>query len=138
MARSASVALSLVLTVALASCQETVPPAPAGPTTAERLGVVRGADILQDPRDAAEFDSYVARYADMSCRTLSSTIAALRARDATPAGGAQRVARIGGAIVPGPIGSITRVIGSDLAASSAARGNLRLAAAEAVRVAKGC
>ena len=138
MAGNASRALILALLAGLAGCQETVPPAPPGPTTAERLGVPRGADILQDPRDAAEFDGHVARYADMPCRTLVSTIAALEARNATPAGGAQRAARIGGAIVPGPLGTLTRVIGSDLAASSAARGDLRLAAAEAVRVAKDC
>lgn len=127
-----------MLLLLVAACGEDLPPEVQGPSQAELLGVPKGEDLFRSDTDAEEFDGHVERFVGQECRTLAATVAALQARDDTPPGTSRRIANVGGALLPGPIGDITRAIGSDLAASSAARGNLRLAAAEAVRVAKDC
>ena len=47
-------------------------------------------------------------------------------------------ARVGGSVLPGPAGSLARATIGELSSNSAANGNIRLSAAQAVRVAKTC
>lgn len=127
---------AICLVTLLAACNAPAPEAQ-GPTLGERLGVPRGEVLFTDAEDAATFDGHVERFAPLSCTTLNSTVAALNAQGSrrTTAG---RLANAGAAVVPGPVGSLGRLIGSEVAAASAERGNLQLSAAEAVRAAKNC
>lgn len=139
MARNASRLLIGGLLLVVVGCGEDfVPPEPIPLTTAERLGVPKGADIFQEEDDVAEFDVHVNRYADMSCRTLSSTIAALQVSNGNTTSTSRRIARVGGSIIPGPAGNLARATIGELASASAERGDTRISAAEAVRVAKDC
>ena len=128
----------LALLVALAACGEDAPTEPPEPVLADYLGVPKGADLFRSEKDAEEFDGHVARFVLQECRTLEASIAALRGRDDSPLPTGRRLVNVGTALIPGPVGNVSRAIDSDLTRAAAARGNLRLAAAEAVKVAKDC
>ncbi|SFI59043.1 hypothetical protein [Jannaschia pohangensis] len=126
--------LVLGLTGLLAACGDKPEPGVA----AGAIGVPPGNALFSSGRDARNFDTYADAFTTLDCRGLEASRAALRtqARERRPTTGI--VANMAGTIIGGPAGALASVIGQEATQLVTASGNLRLAAIEAVTVAKRC
>ncbi|SDZ22384.1 hypothetical protein SAMN05444004_10823 [Jannaschia faecimaris] len=103
------------------------------------MGLPPGDALFSSDRDARNFDAYADRFATIDCRGLNASRAALRAQaEKSGSPGTGLVAGAIGALIGGPAGALAKVIGTEASQLVAKSGNVRLAAAEAVYVAKSC
>lgn len=126
----ASAALAL-----LAGCGDATLPG----ESAASIGVPPGDALFASDRDATNFDRFADRFSTINCRGLDASRAALRTQ-AEDSGSTSTgiVAGAIGALIGGPAGALANVIGNEASQLVAKSGNLRLAAVEAVYVAKSC
>lgn len=128
-------ARALPLVCALAACGD----APVPGETAASIGVPPGDALFASDRDATNFDGFADRFTTINCRGLAASRAALRTQ--AEEGGSTStgiVAGALGALIGGPAGALASVIGNEASQLVAKSGNVRLAAVEAVYVAKSC
>lgn len=128
-------AAALALLLPLAMCPEREAPGRA----AAEIGVPPGSALFARRGDARAFDAAADGFAPIDCRGLEASRVALRAA-ARDAQGSRtgRVVETVGALVGGPAGALTGFIGAELTALVRSSGDVRLAAVEAVAVAKAC
>ncbi|MEM8824060.1 MAG: hypothetical protein AAGF30_10660 [Pseudomonadota bacterium] len=120
---------------ALVACTEATPPGQA----AAAIGVPPGDALFSSGRDARAFDTFADRFATIDCRGLAASRAALRAEaEDAPRATTGLVAGAVGVMIGGPAGALTNFIGREASQLVSQSGNLRLAAVEAVAVAKEC
>lgn len=125
----------LVLALALAACTEEPPPGQA----ASAIGVPPGDALFASRRDARAFDGFADRFSTIDCRGLDASRAALRAEaEEAPRSSTGIVAGAVGVMIGGPAGALASLIGREASELVSESGNLRLAAVEAVAVAKEC
>ncbi len=106
---------------------------------AAALGVPPGDALFASGRDARNFDQFADRFAAIDCRGLNASRAALRTQAEESASTSTGiVAGALGALIGGPAGALANVIGQEASALVAKSGNVRLAAVEAVYVARSC
>ncbi|CTQ48737.1 hypothetical protein [Jannaschia donghaensis] len=135
MARNAFGVLIFSLALGPAACSEALVPG----QKAASVGVPPGDALFANGRDARNFDTFADRFTTIDCRGLDASRAALRTQ-AEKSGSSSTgiVAGALGALIGGPAGALAQVIGSEASQLVAKSGNVRLAAAEAVHVAKSC
>lgn len=128
-------ALPLLGLAVLAACGEPVVPG----ETAASIGVPPGDALFATNRDAENFDRFADRFTTIDCRGLNASRAALRtqAEESSTTSTGIVVGAIG-ALIGGPAGALAGVIGKEASQLVAKSGNVRLAAVEAVYVAKSC
>ncbi|MEO0859565.1 MAG: hypothetical protein AAFY65_03050 [Pseudomonadota bacterium] len=119
----------------LVACSDDAPPGKA----AAAIGVPPGDALFANGRDARAFDGFADRFSTIDCRGLAASRAALRAQaEDTGRSSTGTVATAIGTLIGGPAGALASVIGQEATSLVSKSGNLRLAAVEAVAVAKNC